>query len=63
MSGGLETRNSFNRALLHAREIEVSLIRNALRLQFGTRLGLDSSHVPKGGQEGIMADGRGLRVL
>lgn len=47
LSGGLETRITYIRALLHARKIGVSLVRNALRLQLGTRLGLDSSLIPK----------------
>ena len=51
LSGGLETRSSCIGALFHEREIGVCLIRNALRLQLGTWLGLDSSHVPKLGNE------------
>ena len=47
LPGGLETRSSCIRVLLHAREIGVSVVRNVLRLQLGTRLGLDFSHVPE----------------
>lgn len=43
--GGLETRGKNIGILLHSGEDGVSLLRNVLRLQFRTRLGLDSSHV------------------
>lgn len=47
---GLETRGSNIRSLHHTRQNGVSLVRNVLRLQFGTWLGLDSSHVAEFGR-------------